>query len=203
MPKRVDHQQRQREIAEALWRVAAGKGLPAATLRAVAAEAGISMNLVQYYFPAKDEMLRFAWLRVVELLAERADAGVDAASKTGDIRAVVRAHFAGILPSDERSRMLSAVQIAYFAADVTDAARAAERDQLPQYLSRTVADLLREAQVSGRVDAGYDCELEADALVAMTAGLVSGILVDVYTLEHALRLVDLRLGQLFSGDEPG
>lgn len=49
-PKRVDHEQRRRQIGEALLRVASTRGLQSATMREVAAEAGVSLRLVQYYF---------------------------------------------------------------------------------------------------------------------------------------------------------
>ncbi|WP_091297827.1 TetR/AcrR family transcriptional regulator [Amycolatopsis xylanica] len=198
MPKRVDHDQRKREIAEALYRIASAQSLQAVTLRAVAAEAGISMNLVQYYFQTKEEMLRFAWRRMVELSGERAADGVGHALRTGDERAVVRAYLSGVLPSDERSRMLCAVQIAYFAVDVTRGRQDPDEEALLPHLVRALAEQLRKAQAGDRVPADVDPGLEADALAAMAAGLVTGILVDAYTAEQAMAIVDYRLDRLFS-----
>jgi AcrR family transcriptional regulator len=198
VPKRVDHQQRRREIAEALFRVAAGRGLQAVTLRAVAAEAGISMNLVQYYFPAKEDMLRFGWQRIVELSAERAAGGIARAMASGDERAVVRAYLAGVLPSDERSRMLCAVQIAYFAVDVTRRAQHPDQEPLLPHLIRGLAEQIRSAQARRRTSPRLDAQWEADALATMAAGLVSGVMIGAYTAEQAERLVDYRLDQLFT-----
>ncbi|MFB8061103.1 TetR family transcriptional regulator, partial [Kitasatospora purpeofusca] len=50
MTARVDHEERRRQIAEALLRIADTQGLQSASMRAVAAEAGVSLRLVQYYF---------------------------------------------------------------------------------------------------------------------------------------------------------
>ncbi|NLZ97477.1 MAG: TetR family transcriptional regulator, partial [Micrococcus sp.] len=50
MPKIVDHEQRRRELAQAIWSIIALRGLSAVTLRSVAAEAGVSMGTVQHYF---------------------------------------------------------------------------------------------------------------------------------------------------------
>ncbi|MGW4063051.1 TetR/AcrR family transcriptional regulator [Amycolatopsis sp. NPDC004747] len=197
MPKRVDHQQRRREIAEALFRIAAQRGLPAVTLRAVAAEAGISMNLVQYYFPAKDDMLRFAWRRVVELSVERATAEVGRALATGDEREVVRAYLAAVLPSGDRGRLLAAVQIAYFAADVTRGGPHPDEEALLPHLIRGLTDRIRLAQRQKRVDPALDAAAEAGALAMMAAGLVTGILGGAYTVESAFALVDYRLSHLF------
>lgn len=53
-PKRVDHDERRTQIAEALIRVAGRRGLHPVGMRDVAAEAGVSLQLVQYYFQIKE-----------------------------------------------------------------------------------------------------------------------------------------------------
>ncbi len=199
MPKRVDHLERRREIAEAIFRIAAAQGLQAVTLRAVAAEAGISMNLVQYYFPTKEEMLRFAWQRIVELTGEIAGKTIGKAMATGDERTLVRAYLTGVLPDGERRRMLAAVQIAYFAVDVTRGSQDPDQEPLLPHLIRALTELLRKAQAKGDIPACLDPTLEADALATMSAGLVTAIMVDAYTTERAERIVDYRLDRLFTG----
>ena len=57
MPKRVDHSVRRRQIIEAVCRITVKGGLASATFREVAAEAGVSVRLVQYYFGTKDELM--------------------------------------------------------------------------------------------------------------------------------------------------
>ena len=49
------------------------------------------MFQVQYYFPAKEQMLRYAWHRITELSGERAGRDIAEALQTGDERAVIRA----------------------------------------------------------------------------------------------------------------
>ncbi|MBF6290125.1 TetR family transcriptional regulator [Nocardia cyriacigeorgica] len=48
MPRTVDHVQRRAQLADAVVAVAAREGLHAVTIRAVAAEAGVSLRFVQY-----------------------------------------------------------------------------------------------------------------------------------------------------------
>jgi len=48
--KRVDHEERWRQIADAPLRTAAARGLHATGMSEVAAEAGVSVRLVQCYF---------------------------------------------------------------------------------------------------------------------------------------------------------
>jgi AcrR family transcriptional regulator len=194
----VDHDQRRREIAEALFRIAATRGLQAVTLRAVAAEAGIWMNLVQHYFPTKEEMLRFGWQRIAELGAERAGEGIAPALRTGDERTVLRAYLLGVLPTDERGRMVCAVQIAYLAVDVTRGSQAPDQEALMPHLVHALTEQLRHAQERNRIRAHLDPQLEADALATMTAGLLTGMLVKTYDTKKATAIIDYRLGQLFT-----
>ena len=71
MPKRVDHEERRRQIADALLRAAATRGLHATGMREVAAEAGVSLRLVQYYFGTKEELMLFAMQQLAVQFAER------------------------------------------------------------------------------------------------------------------------------------
>ncbi|MFD4674385.1 TetR/AcrR family transcriptional regulator [Lentzea sp. NPDC058450] len=199
MPKRVDHDEKRRDLAEALFRIASTQGLQAVTLRAVAAEAGVSMFQIQYYFPTKEEMLRHAWQRITQLGAERAGKVIAEAAETGDERAVIRACVLGVLPTDERTRMLCAVQIAYFAVDVTRGSQAPDQQAMLPHLVRLIADQLEHARQRDRIAPGLDLQLEADALAIMTGGLLSGMLVDAYDATRAAEIVDYRLGQLFTG----
>ncbi|SFR28260.1 DNA-binding transcriptional regulator, AcrR family [Lentzea waywayandensis] len=202
MPKRVDHEEKRRDLAEALFRIASTRGLQSVTLRAVAAEAGVSMFQIQYYFPTKEEMLRHAWQRITELGAERAGHRITEAMRTGDERAVMRACLLAVLPTDERSRVLCAVQIAYFALDVTRGGQSPDQQAMMPFLVRLLVDQLGLARKRDRVPPHLDLQLEADALATMTGGLLSAMLVDVYDAKQAEEIVDYRLGQLF-GSEAG
>ncbi len=64
-------------------------GVPATTLRAVAAEAGVSLGTVQYVFPTKDQLLRAVITRVIHDISEalrsqpELDRGVEHALRHG------------------------------------------------------------------------------------------------------------------------
>lgn len=67
MPKIIDEQARRASIAEAVWAIAARSGLEAATVRAVAAECGLSTGAIQHSFPTQAALQQFA----MELIARR------------------------------------------------------------------------------------------------------------------------------------
>ena len=60
VPRQVDHKARRDQIAEALLDIVAGHGLEAISMRAVAAQAGVSTGRIQHYFANKDELLAYA-----------------------------------------------------------------------------------------------------------------------------------------------
>src|SRR5215472_17324054 len=82
VPKRVDHEERRRQIADALVRRAATRGLHATGMREVAAEAGVSLRLVQYYFGTKEELMLAAMQYLAVQFSERALARIRRMKKT-------------------------------------------------------------------------------------------------------------------------
>ena len=57
MPKEVDAEQKRTEFAEAAWRLISEAGLPAATLRRVAAETHCTTGALTHYFPSRESLL--------------------------------------------------------------------------------------------------------------------------------------------------
>ncbi|MFF5001128.1 TetR/AcrR family transcriptional regulator, partial [Streptomyces sp. NPDC000656] len=79
MPKRVDHEERRAQIAEALIQVAGRRGLHAVGMRDVAAEAGVSLRLVQYYFETKEKLLFYGLQHLTDRFTARVGARLAAA----------------------------------------------------------------------------------------------------------------------------
>ncbi|MER5780284.1 TetR family transcriptional regulator C-terminal domain-containing protein [Streptomyces mobaraensis] len=209
VPKRVDHEERRRLIAEALWRIASSRGLEGASLRDVAAEAGISLGQLQHYFSGKDEMLVFA-LEHITLLAEarirerimalwrsEGGPGSEAASDGPSPRTVLRECAAEMLPLDEETRTGLLVGIAYFVRAINDERIRRHAKEGQPKLRAFFAEQFREAVERGEAVPGLDPEMEAMLLIALTDGLTSSALMEVITPEEAMELVDRHLGRLF------
>ena len=71
MPKLVNEEKRRERIAEAVWNIAADQGLERATIRAVAAECGLSVGSIQHSFRTQEELKRFAMELVVQRVTTR------------------------------------------------------------------------------------------------------------------------------------
>ncbi|MFI0911772.1 TetR/AcrR family transcriptional regulator [Streptomyces abikoensis] len=198
MPKRVDHDERRHRIAEALWRIASERGLDGASLRDVAAEAGISLGQLQHYFRTKDDMLVFALGHISELAARRIGARVGSLAGDPSPRTLLRETLAEMLPLDDKSRTGQLVQIAYFVRAVHDERlRRHAKEGIPA-LREFFAAQIRRAMEGGDIGADRDPDTEAMLLISLVDGLTGYILLDVLPGEEAMRLVDAHLDRLFT-----
>ena len=202
MPKRVDHQERRRQIAEALLRTAAARGLHATGMREVAAEAGVSLRLVQYYFGTKEELLLAGMQHLAVRFGERAMTRIRQLRKTdgqASPRDVIAAILTEALPADDDRRTFAVLNAAYFALALTDPALA-----IGPLVANTnavvdvVAAQLRAAQGAGGTP-HPDPDLEAVGLLAMSAGLSTSILAGHTSPGQAQAIIDYHLDRLFPG----
>ncbi|MGW7247325.1 TetR/AcrR family transcriptional regulator [Streptomyces decoyicus] len=200
MPKKVDHEARRQEISEALWRIASTRGLDGASLRDVAAEAGISLGRLQHYFRTKDEMLVFALQHINRLAADRIRARIESLTEEPTPRQVLRACLSGMLPLDDKSRIGLLVGAAYFARAIHDEALRAEAENGIPQLRAFFADQLRLAADRGELPPERATEDEAMLLISTADGLATYVLLGVHDPSTALRLLDLHLANLFGAE---
>ncbi|HZX08717.1 TetR/AcrR family transcriptional regulator [Kribbella sp.] len=183
---------RRRQIAEAVWQLAAREGLEAVTLRQVADEAGVSMRLVQYYFGNRTALL----LAALEILNEEAEAAaqqrIEALGNDIPARELARAVLMELLPLDEDRRRRYVVQSAYFVRFLTDPQLQEVARTADPALESLLASIL-EADPSTRSD---DAFADAELLIAFAFGLQAEMLLDQLEVLHALRLLDRLLDRV-------
>ena len=200
MATRVDHEQRRRQIAEALLRIAATRGLQAASMREVAAEAGVSLRLVQYYFSTKEQLLLGSLPYLGERLTARVQARLAALGSPPSPRQVVEGVLLAVLPTDEESRAIRRTYDAYYALVLTDPGLA-ERNSAgdPDALERLLARQVSSAQEAGEVSTDQDPGLVAAGLLALTNGLGASVIGGQRDGEAASAVLRYHLDRLFSG----
>jgi AcrR family transcriptional regulator len=201
VPKRVDHAERRRQIADALLRTAAMRGLHATGMREVAAEAGVSLRLVQYYFGTKEELLLAAMQHLAARFGARAVARFREASGSGgpaSPRDIIAAILTEALPADGERRTFTILYTAYFALSLTDPALAiGPLVRNSAAVIDVVAAQLRAAQAAGDTPAHLDPDLEAFSLIAMSAGLGTSVLGGQSSIQQAQAVIDYHLNRLF------
>ncbi|MFC9621800.1 TetR/AcrR family transcriptional regulator [Streptomyces sp. NPDC056930] len=202
MPKRVDHEERRTQIAEALIRVAGRRGLHAVGMRDVAAEAGVSLRLVQYYFQTKENLLFHGLQHLTDLFTARVGARLAAAGPDPGPRATIEALLLASLPTDEESRTFHLLYSSYSILSVTDEDLAAQPFiDNPDAAENALTDLLRQAQESGLADSDVDARTEAISLLAMTATMGTSILVGQRKPESAIAVLHHHLDRIFTTAE--
>ena len=196
MPKQVDHQERRRTIAEAVMRLVSARGVEAASLRAVAAEAGVSNGAVQHYFTTTDEMLLFALeygnsllrARLPKMLAER---------RRATPRETFRWFCSLLLPLDDDSRTGARLWAALIARGCVDEPTRKLAADAYAGLTEFFVRGLTEAAQGHHTSAGMDVAQCARHLVSVIEGLRWPVLFGAYTERQALAVLDAQFDQIF------
>ncbi|MBV1856192.1 TetR/AcrR family transcriptional regulator [Catellatospora tritici] len=195
MPRRVDHEVRRREIGEALLRIAHTKGLQSASMREVAAEAGVSLRLVQYYFQGKNDLLLAALAYLGEQLSARVEQHIRALGSPPTPAGMVYGTLTAILPTDEESRRITRTYTAYYTLVLAEPDLAvAHGATYPDALERFLARQLEAAGVSSAPDS----RTVAAGLLALTNGLGSSVLGGQRDGDAALAVLKYHLDRLFA-----
>lgn len=187
MPKKVDHQQRRSEMAEALWQVAAYQGLEAVSLSRVAEEAGVSKGRVQHYFPSRDALLDYTALRVQDRVNDRIRAYLAQAS--GPMNSA-RAALLGVLPLDPDSVVDIRVGFAFFIRSLGDPAlRERYRSRNHEFIE-LMTHYLTRARNDGAFTSSQEPRSAAVALFALVNGLKEPLLLGDQSPDEATAIVD-------------
>ncbi|CAN3985316.1 TetR/AcrR family transcriptional regulator [Kitasatospora purpeofusca] len=198
MNARVDHEERRRQIAEALLRIADTQGLQSASMRAVAAEAGVSLRLVQYYFETKQGLLLDALTRLAAQLQARMEKWIAEAGSPPTPRGTVTAILSCILPTDPESRRITRTYAAYYTLVLNDPEMLEKHGaRQPELLEGFLAKRIAAAQETGEIDPGKDPGIAAAGLLAMVNGLGSSVLGGQRTGEAAMAILARHLDELF------
>jgi AcrR family transcriptional regulator len=173
MPKVVDAEERRHTLAAAAARVIARSGVSGATMREVAAEAGLTTGSLTHYFSDKRELLLFTLQASLEQRRRVRPRPSDA-----DGAALLRTVLEGVLPTDESARLHWIVTIAFCAQAVTDDALAAEQREAYRGFVATVTGVLERGAADGSLIVGDDRKTDAEHLIAIADGIALQALFD-------------------------
>lgn len=191
MPRRVDHLERRRQIADGVWRVTMRRGLGAVSLRRVADEIGASVGMLQYHFADVEAMLLFALLTLSDNIGARTSRGI-ALAEADDPKQLVRAMLIEFLPLDQERVVEAHVACAFLTRAAIDA-------RVSAYL-RDAYDSRQEFLITQfRRGGSKDPTREASRLAALVDGLTLRTLVGHHLPETALATLDDDLDRLFDG----
>lgn len=195
MPKKVDHDARRRELTDAVCRLTLRGGLGAATFRRVAAEAGVSVRLVQYYFGSKQGLLEATQEHVGERSIQRLMTWINATD--GSARAVLEAFVKSFIPVDEETRMAMLMYVALYTEGVVAAMGEPSANTGRKTEVEMMHNTILEQLSRGPLISGVDPHAEAVLLTALLPGLGQYVLDGTMTPEAAAATIDHHFDRLF------
>ncbi|MCZ0983453.1 TetR/AcrR family transcriptional regulator [Streptomyces diastatochromogenes] len=187
--------EREEQIVAAAVRVLSSVGVPAMTLRAVAAEAGIPLGTLHYVFPAKDQLLRAVMGKVVQDISEalRAEAELDQGVEHAFRQGITT--FWSRLVEGGLGLQIMQYELTTYSLRAEGAADLA-RSQYERYGSLVTEFCEQAAQA-----AGERCAIGYDALGRLTLALIDGLILQYVAnpdsdrarrdLKHALDMIVL------------
>ncbi|MGH3022430.1 MAG: TetR/AcrR family transcriptional regulator [Gaiellaceae bacterium] len=163
----IDTDSRRRELGEALWRVVLRDGIEAASVRKVAAEAGLSAGSLRHVFPSQAELLVFAMQLVIDEVTRR----VEAVDASGELRDVVERLLQSLLVLDLETRAVFDVWLAFVVRARVDPGLRPLRDETHAQVRGLCRRAVETLQAGGRARADLDVSQETERLHALVDGL--------------------------------
>lgn len=177
MARTADHDARRAQICAGVRAVALADGLSAVTVSRTAAAAGVSVGLVQHYFPAKEDLLVAVYERLLGDVERRVDKGrIRAERRHARIEQILRLSLEQMLPLDRARRQEVYLELAFAGMALEDSRL---RDALLRS-ERHLRDRVRQAVINGTECGEVDREVDADALALGFLSTVRGLARTVY-----------------------
>jgi len=194
VPKIVDHDMQRVKFAKAAMSLIARHGLEGVTMRAVAAEAGLSYGSLFHYFASKDELLMHAVRYSTSLQTKRVN---KFSSDFSGLQALE--HLLcddAIINESSRDDWMIWLTFLYKAALQSSFAEL-HADLIGGWLDR-ITGLLEDAQQAGEIDRNLDVGFEAKAVWAYSSGIgqLSLLHPDLLPVELQKQLISAYLDKL-------
>ena len=178
---KLDVESRRRELAEAVWRVVLRDGIESASVRKVAAEAGLSAGSLRHVFPSQSELLAFAMELVIDEVTQRI-AAVEPSDDTGD---VVERQLRSLLVLDRQTRAVFEVWLAFSTRARVDPSLRPLRDRTHAQVRNVCRQAVEALRSEGRARGDVDVSREAERLHALVDGLAMHATLDPDTTTPA------------------
>lgn len=168
VPKLIDVEARRRELAEALWSVVIDDGLPAVSVRSVAARAGVSTGSLRHVFPTRSDLVTYS----AELIIARTTERVLAHGSDDDSLPDALAILCELLPLTPESRTEVEVNTALIAEATREPGLHEIRDRMYDAIGSLCRLIVTDFTLAADGGAG---ELELDRAAKRLHVLVDGV----------------------------
>lgn len=193
-----DRDKRRQRYVEAVWRIAEREGVERASMRAIAAEAGTSVGMLQHHFADKDEILVAAIRSRMDAKSARLARTVGQLGPDADPARVLAVALRHRLPLTRSLLVEAQVLGRWLAGDVRSPLKSAVLSQSEEELSAVIEAALMDARAQGRLADRVDIDGIVGVLVALNDGLMHGLVLRRYTSRRANEIIEAQIGALLS-----
>ncbi len=167
MPRHVDPDQRRHDVAQAVWRIVVQHGLARASVRAVAAEAGLSVGALRHYFSEQRGLQMYAF----ELIGERYEERLSRVDMTAPVRDRIENTLWALLPTTPEQVEEEQVRLEFLVQSRIDPALASivETDRAQ------AVELTRQGIVALRNDGQAAADIDVEAATVELLALLDGL----------------------------
>ncbi len=194
MPKIVDHDEKRKQIAEAAWNIIGKEGVEKASIRRVAAEAGMSSGALRHYFSTQDEMLLFIMNYYLEEGKKRSQ---NIEWSENPVQAVEEV-LLELVPIDEEKKIETSVWWILALRSLTSDTIKDKKDEMTDGTYELANSMIEILALKGVLSDSMNAELEKSRLTALIEGLSIHALLrpDVYSPEKVKEVIRYHLETL-------
>ncbi len=181
-------------IAEAAWQIIEKEGIEKASIRRVAAEAGMSPGALRHYFSTKDEMLLF----IIEYYIEEGKKRSDHKEWSKNPLQAVEEVLLELVPIDEEKKIETSVWWIFALRSLTSDALKEKKDEMTDGTYDLANSMIKILTLKGILSESVNADLESSRLSALIEGLSFHTLLrpDVYTPEKVKEVISYHLKTL-------
>lgn len=194
MPKIVDHDEKRKQIAEAAWNIIGKEGVEKASIRRVAAEAGMSSGALRHYFSTQDEMLLFIMNYYLEEGKKRSQNKEWSENPVQAVEEVLLE----LVPIDEEKKIETSVWWILALRSLTSDTIKDKKDEMTDGTYELANSMIEILALKGVLSDSMNAELEKSRLTALIEGLSIHALLrpDVYSPEKVKEVIRYHLETL-------
>jgi AcrR family transcriptional regulator len=208
MVRRIDADARRALLADAVWTLLRRGGLEAASVRAVAEEAGLAAGSVRHFFATQDELHVFAMEELERRVTARVERALDGAEavaappgSAAAARAAVRAALLELLPTTPTTTADFQAHLQFIVKAVVHPPLAPVAQRMHRRLEQLYRSALEHMVLAGAARPELEPAAEARALAVLMEGLVLRRLTapELLSSDEVIALLDAHLASLARG----
>lgn len=170
----MNNSDRRLEVAEAAWRVIIREGLNRTSMRAIAQELGSTTGVVTHHFRNKDELMLFAFERVIQKTINQMQTSMKGLTGLDRLEQMILAP----LPLQSGDEVGWKIWVAFLGQAIGHEYLIKEHQHRYAQICEIIIKELKDLQIAKLIRADIDLQLEATALIALIDGIGTGFVVN-------------------------